>query len=124
MSKLSYICDMEDILTKIQQIVEERFGVVFAVIANPGRYQEVSDARTAYIYAVYNTITEKGYRLMNGVALGKHLNCTSRSIYYHLAKYEDLKQMWVMKATLSLFEDELKKNIEGWQDHQRHTISK
>lgn len=100
---------METIINKISEIVKDYFGATIKDIMGGRRHQEVSDARTAYIYALYSN------KLMNGVEIGKHLKYTSRASYYHLRKYNDLKANKVFFAMLEQFEQEIGREVMVWR---------
>jgi len=56
------------------------------------------------------------HKLMNGVKLSNYLNCTSRNSYYHIRKFEDMKEIKAYSKIISNFEHEAKLEIESWRE--------
>ena len=81
------------------------FGVTAEKLRGVQRQRAHSDARSAYVHALYT------HNIMSGIAIGKHLRCTDRNIYYHLKKYEDLKFNKYIAPVLERFEAEVEKKL-------------
>lgn len=105
-----YICNMDMILSQIGNLVNDHFGVELEIIRSGSRRQRVTDARTIFVHAVYSN------RLLNGVKLASYLNCTSTNVYYHLQKYQDLRQMKVFPMALDAFEMKVKGAVKAWRE--------
>lgn len=105
-----YIYCMEIILSKIGMLLERHFGVSLEEIQAPCRRQRVTDARTVFIHIMYS------HKLMNGVKLSNYLNCTNRNSYYHIRKFEDMKEIKAYSKIISKFEHEAKLEIESWRE--------
>ena len=70
----------EALLHKIQELTALHFGVKVEDLSSQSRVQGISDARTAFIHAVYNVKTSKGHPYIGGVRLAQIVNCSSAAI--------------------------------------------
>lgn len=85
------------------------FGVTEDQIKGKRHFAKCSDARSAFIYAIYSN------DLMDGVEIARYLGYTSRASYYHIRKYRELKNNKVFEVIMNNFEQEIKNEIEKWR---------
>lgn len=105
----------EALLQKIQELTALHFGVRVEDLSSQSRLQGISDARTAFIHAVYNVKTSKGHPYIGGVRLAQIVHCSSAAIYFHLQKYEAIRQQKLFRTVLDEFEQDVHNAVEEWR---------
>lgn len=104
---------METLVKKLAYVVEEFFGVSYSEMIGSGRMQNVADARSAFIYAIYSAG-------ISGPKISPFFKCTTRAMYYHLSKFEDMKCNRIFQPLITQFEKEIEKIIEIWQAEKQY----
>lgn len=72
----------------IIEVVCQMFNVRAGQVFGESRISNIVDARSAYIFACYNTFTPEKRRYMNGLELAEHMGVTANAIYHHVHKCE------------------------------------